>query len=106
EKPLSSAVFAEVAPAAVLDAGALAPASGLFSLLRNALDRLPAGEILDLRSTVPHLPADLASWCRLYGYELRTTLDAGDHVRYLIAKGRGAAHWPAPDWGLRLPLRA
>ena len=34
------------------------------------------------------------------------TLDAGDHVRYLIAKGQGAAHWPAPDWGLRLRLRA
>jgi TusA-related sulfurtransferase len=106
EKPLSSAVFAEVAPAAVLDAGALEPASGLFSFLRNALDRLPPGETLDLRSTAPHLPADLTSWCRLHGHELRTTLDAGNHTRYLIAKGPGAARWPAPDWGLRLPLRA
>src|SRR5581483_9792104 len=88
ERPPVSAVFAEINPSAVLEAGGLDAASGLLVLLRAALARLDSEQVLDLRSSAFGVADDIQSWCRLNECHLVACLDSGSEQRFLIAKGR------------------
>jgi TusA-related sulfurtransferase len=74
-------------------------------LVRNAMARVDAGDVVEVRSPSDDLRDDLASWCRLNGCELLADLDAGPGRVYLLRKGQGAAAWEHPDWDVRIPRR-
>lgn len=93
-----------ITPATVVHGGNL-DVGGVLMAVRNAINRLQAGEVLELVSTGAGLRDDLTAWCRLTQNEMLAELDGGSRTRYLIRKGAGAARWDQPDWGIRLPLR-
>lgn len=94
-----------VAPAAVVEAADLHAGEGLLLRVRNALTRLGEGQVVEIRAAGGEVREDLAAWCRITQNELVDTVDAGDHTRFFVRKGPGAARWERPDWGVRLPLR-
>lgn len=93
-----------VTPDNHLDLGDLPSGSNLFILLKNALDRLQQGQILEVQSSSPHIKGDLQSWCRLHQHTFMMAMDAGDHYRYLIRKDRSTTS-DQPDWGQKISLR-
>ncbi len=97
--------YSSRAPDAVLDGGRLAAGSGLLLLLRNAMDRLRPGQLLELRSVEPSAQEDIEAWCRLSLHRLVANIGTNGQHRCLIEKGQGAAQRPQPDWGVRLPFR-
>ena len=70
------------APDAVVDGGELDCGSGLLLILRNALEPLPRGGVLELKSREISVKEDLPAWCRMTGH----TLLAHDHPRYWIQR--------------------
>src|SRR5690349_18762773 len=94
-----------VTPVATIDGGDLDVSAPLLLNLRATLATLAPGDVVELRSRNRAIAEDLAAWCRLNGNELHAALDGGDHVRFFIAKGRTAASWGTPDWGVRLHQR-
>lgn len=95
----------DLSPARVLDGRGVPAGDGLLLLVRNALDSLAAGQILEVQGTETSLGEDLAAWCRITANELLVALAVGDHTKYLVRKGAGATRWDRPDWGVRLPRR-
>ena len=93
-----------VTPSATVEAGDL-DAGSVLLLVRNAVARLQAGEVLEVRATDDGVGQEVAAWCRLNRCELVTGLDTGVENAYLVRKGEGAARWDTPDWGMRLPVR-
>jgi TusA-related sulfurtransferase len=94
-----------VTPAEIVDGGDLDAGNGLLLLLRNVVNRIEAGQVLELRSRIPKARGDIADWCRLNQVELIDVVDGGDSTVYLLRKGDRAARWDNPDWGTRLPAR-
>ncbi len=87
-----------------LDLGDWSAGADLFLLLKNALQRMEQGQLLEVLSTNTHIKDDLQSWCRLNRHAFLMALDAGDHYRYLIRNNPIKA-LEQPDWGIKLPLR-
>src|SRR5437763_1303304 len=58
------------APDATFDAGGLDCGKGLLLLIRQHLDPLDRGQILEVLSTEPSVEEDLPGWCRLTGNAL------------------------------------
>ncbi|MBM4119024.1 osmotically inducible protein OsmC [bacterium] len=86
-------------PAAVFDGGDLDCGSGLVLLIREHMQTVAAGEILEMRSREPTVGDDLPPWCRMVGHEYLGRLD-GDgpgSARYFIRRGAAA---PAEDAAL------
>lgn len=94
-----------ITPVEAVDGGGLDAGSGLLLLLRNAVNRLKAGEVLEVRSRVAAVRDDLADWCRLNQVELIAIIDGGTDTVYFLRKSGRAARWEQPDWGARLPAR-
>jgi uncharacterized OsmC-like protein/TusA-related sulfurtransferase len=85
-------------PDAVCDGGDLDCGSGLLLIIRNAMQPLPAGGVLELRSREVSVKEDLPAWCRLVGHTLLATAPAeGRLIRYFIQK-------KGPDEGLHADL--
>jgi len=60
-------------------------------MIRDAMSRVPAGGVLELRSREPTVRDDLPPWCRMVGHELLGELaGAGDGARYFVRRGEGA----------------
>jgi len=95
-----------VTPAGVVDAGTLHAASGLLTLVRNAMDRLADGQVLEVRAADSSVSEDLRAWCRLTGNLLDAELDAGLSTRFLLRKAGRASKAQSPDWGMQLPRQA
>ncbi|MGH2720395.1 MAG: DUF455 domain-containing protein [Actinomycetota bacterium] len=93
-----------VTPSATIEAGDL-DAGSVLLLVRNAVARLQAGEVLEVRASGEGVGQEVAAWAKLNRCELVTGLDAGVENAYLVRKGEGAARWDVPDWGMRLPVR-
>ncbi len=75
----------EIAVSAVCDGGDQGCGGGL--LLLQAMKRLEAGAVLEVRSTDPGVREDLPAWCRMTGNTLRQVLpDACGH-QFLLEKG-------------------
>ena len=75
---------------AVVDGGDLDCGSGLLLILRNAIEPLPLGALLELASRETSVKEDLPAWCRMVGHELIAMRPgAGRETRYFLRKGGG-----------------
>ncbi len=61
--------------------------NGLLLLIRKSIDPLPAGGILEVRSTESSVEEDLPAWCRMTGNEFISFTREGPERSYLISKG-------------------
>jgi uncharacterized OsmC-like protein/TusA-related sulfurtransferase len=72
---------------AVCEGGDLDCGSGLLLIIRNSMEPLPAGGVLELRSREISVKEDLPAWCRLVGHTLLAVEPADEKVlRYFIRK--------------------
>lgn len=84
--------LAALTPDQVLDGGALDCGSGLVLLIRDRMQAVPVGGLLELRSVEPTVRDDLPAWCRMVGHEyLGVLTDANTANRYFVRRGGGAA---------------
>jgi 5-methyltetrahydropteroyltriglutamate--homocysteine methyltransferase len=74
-------------PDVSFDGGDLDCGSGLLLLIRRHMDRLPAGGLLEIRSTESSVEEDLPAWCRMTKNELVSCVRSGSERRFLICKG-------------------
>lgn len=78
-------------PKASFDGGDLDCGNGLLLLIRQNIDPLETGELLEIVSWEPTVEVDLPSWCRLTGNELvnwySTDSDKGKKWSFLVSKG-------------------
>ncbi len=72
---------------AICEGGDLDCGSGLLLIIRNAMEPLPAGGVLELRSRESSVREDLPAWCRLVGHTLLAVARADEKaLRYFIRK--------------------
>lgn len=81
-------------PDAAFDGGALDCGGGLLLLIRQHIDPLAEGQLLEIRSAEPSVREDLPAWCRMTGNELVSVAAAPGGASFLVAKG--AFRRPAP----------
>ena len=67
--------------------------SGLLLLIRQHIDPLAPGELLEIRSREISVDEELPAWCRMTGNELVSRLREGNERSFLISKG--PFHGPA-----------
>ena len=72
---------------AAVDGGDLDCGGGLLLLIRRAIDPLPRGGLLEVRSTETSVDADLPAWCRMTGNELVSWTKQGAARSFLVCKG-------------------
>jgi TusA-related sulfurtransferase len=94
-----------ITPESTLDLRGHATGQASLLLLRNALDRLLVGQVLELRLSQDGTLDDVKAWLRLAGHEVIADLDASDHTRLLVRR-QSTTREKAADWGARAPLRA
>lgn len=74
-------------PDAVCDGGDLDCGSGLLLIIREAMQPLPPGGVLEVRSREISVKEDLPAWCRLVGHSLVTVRPGeGAYTHYFIRK--------------------
>jgi TusA-related sulfurtransferase/uncharacterized OsmC-like protein len=73
---------------AVCDGGDLDCGSGLLLIIRNAMQPLLAGRVLEVRSRETSVKEDLPAWCRLVGHTLLAIepSDGGVHCYFIRKK--------------------
>jgi 5-methyltetrahydropteroyltriglutamate--homocysteine methyltransferase len=81
---------------ASFDGGDLDCGNGLLLLIRQHLDPLAPGQLLEFRSTEISVEEDFPAWCRLTGNELISFTRAGKARSFLVSKGSRAARAPTP----------
>ncbi len=75
---------------AICEGGDLDCGSGLLLIIRNAMEPLPAGGVLELRSRESSVKEDLPAWCRLVGHTLVAVAPVDERsLRYFIRKKEG-----------------
>ncbi len=73
---------------AVCDGGDLDCGSGLLLIIRRAMDPLPGGGLLEVRSRERSVAEDLPAWCRMVGHGMEGTAPGeGGSVSYFVRKG-------------------
>jgi 5-methyltetrahydropteroyltriglutamate--homocysteine methyltransferase len=75
-------------PDASFDGGDLDCGNGLLLLIRQHLDRLEPGRLLEFRSTEISVEEDFPAWCRLTGNQLVSLVRSGRQRSFLVCKGR------------------
>jgi uncharacterized OsmC-like protein/TusA-related sulfurtransferase len=79
-------------PDATCDGGDLDCGSGLLLIIRNAMQPLPPGGLLEVRSREISVKEDLPAWCRLVGHTLIAVQPgAGTYTHYYVRKQQGDA---------------
>ena len=86
------------------DGGDLDCGNGLLLLIRQHMDPLERGQLLEFRSTELSVDEDFPAWCRLTGNELVSRVRKGKERSFLVCKGtlaeraarRPAARAPTP----------
>jgi 5-methyltetrahydropteroyltriglutamate--homocysteine methyltransferase len=86
-------------PDVSFDGGDLDCGSGLLLLIRQHLDPLEPGQLLEFRSTEISVDEDFPAWCRLTGNELVSLVRHGRQRSFLVSKG------PLPASGRRSAAR-
>ncbi|WP_248357495.1 hypothetical protein [Anaeromyxobacter oryzae] len=81
-------------PQASFDGGSLDCGSGLLLLIRQHIDPLADGALLEIRSSESSVRVDLPAWCRMTGNELVSQQDGAGGSSFLVAKGKFVP--PAP----------
>ena len=71
----------------VFDGGNLDCGSGLALLIRQHMSDVPAGGVLEMRSSEPSVEIDLPPWCRLVGHDLLGIRRFDNATTYFIRKG-------------------
>src|SRR5213593_3080923 len=74
-------------PDASFDGGDLDCGNGLLLLIRQHMDPLERGGLLEFRSTEISVEADFPAWCRLTGNELVSWTKHGKVRSFLVCKG-------------------
>jgi len=67
-------------PDAVCDGGDLDCGSGLLLIIRGALQPLPPGSVLEVRSRETSVKEDLPAWCRMVGHSLLEVAEGSDRT--------------------------
>lgn len=75
-------------PDVSFDGGDLDCGNGLLLLIRQHIDPMDRGGLLEIRSTEISVDEDLPSWCRMTGNELVSFTKAGRQRSFLVAKGQ------------------
>ncbi|HXJ79226.1 MAG TPA: 5-methyltetrahydropteroyltriglutamate--homocysteine methyltransferase [Candidatus Methylomirabilis sp.] len=86
------------------DGGDLDCGNGLLLLIRQHIDPLERGQLLEFRSTESSVEEDFPAWCRLTGNELVSLVRRGKERSFLVCKGtlgerrasRPRVTWSAP----------
>ncbi len=74
-------------PDASFDGGDLDCGNGLLLLIRQHMDPLERGGLLEFRSTEISVEADFPAWCRMTGNELVSWTKHGKERSFLVCKG-------------------
>ncbi|MCS6862876.1 MAG: OsmC family protein [Abditibacteriales bacterium] len=85
EEPLR--VSEDIQPSAVCEGGNLDCGSGLLLLIRKAMNQVPVGGVLEIRSTEISVKEDLPAWCRMTQNPYLGWQPAPDHHKYFVRKG-------------------
>src|SRR5262249_45887015 len=72
---------------ASFDGGDLDRGNGLLLLIRQHIDPLEPGQLLEFRSTEVSVEEDFPAWCRMTGNELVSTVRRGRQRSFLVCKG-------------------
>jgi len=83
------------APDVSFDGGDLDCGNGLLLLIRQHIDPMGRGQLLEVRSTDGSVEQDLPAWCRLTGNELVSWTRQGAQRSYLVCRGALAERGPA-----------
>jgi 5-methyltetrahydropteroyltriglutamate--homocysteine methyltransferase len=75
-------------PDVSFDGGELDCGNGLLLLIRQHIDPMDRGGLLEIRSTEISVDEDLPSWCRMTGNELVSFTKVGRQRSFLVAKGQ------------------
>lgn len=75
-------------PKVRFDGGDLDCGSGLLLLIRQHIDPLDPGELLEILSTEVSVVEDLPAWCRMTGNDLVSQWSEGRQRSFLVSKGR------------------
>ncbi len=70
------------------DGGDLDCGNGLLLLIRQHLDPLERGGLLEIRSTEISVDEDLPAWCRMTSNELVSWTKEGKQRSFLVCKGK------------------
>jgi 5-methyltetrahydropteroyltriglutamate--homocysteine methyltransferase len=94
------------------DGGDLDCGNGLLLLIRQHIDPLEPGRLLEFRSTEISVEEDFPAWCRMTGNELVSLVRRGRERSFLVCKGplaarraQPAAHLIAPSARAVVPVR-
>src|SRR5262249_6272545 len=74
-------------PDTSFDGGDLDCGNGLLLLIRQHIDPLGRGGLLEIRSTEISVDEDLPAWCRMTGNELVSWTKEGKQRSFLVCKG-------------------
>ncbi len=88
---------------ASFDGGDLDCGNGLLLLIRQHIDPLEPGQLLEFRSTEISVEEDFPAWCRMTGNELVSLTRDGRQRSFLVCKGQLSARRP-PRSSARAPL--
>lgn len=80
----------DLAPDEVCDGGNLDCGSGLLLIIRKAMNTVPAGGVLEIRSTEISVREDLPAWCRMTKNPYLGWRPDPTHNKYFVRRG-GAA---------------
>jgi 5-methyltetrahydropteroyltriglutamate--homocysteine methyltransferase len=78
------------------DGGDLDCGNGLLLLIRQHMDPLARGQLLEFRSTEISVDEDFPAWCRMTGNELVSIVRRGRERSFLVCKGRLAERTSPP----------
>ncbi len=88
------------------DGGDLDCGNGLLLLMRQHMDPLERGQLLEFRSTEISVEEDFPAWCRLTGNELVSFVKRGKVRSFLVCKGMLAERVAGPAPVARAPALA
>jgi len=85
----------QLEPDRSFDGGDLDCGNGLLLLIRQHLDPMERGQLLEFRSTEISVEEDFPAWCRMTGNELVSFVRRGKERSFLVCKGPLADRKPA-----------
>lgn len=84
---MSEAIAHPYPPAVSFDGGDLDCGNGLLLLIRQHIDPLEPGQLLEILSIESSVEEDLPSWCRLTGNDLVNVTRRGPQRSFLVSRG-------------------
>jgi uncharacterized OsmC-like protein/TusA-related sulfurtransferase len=89
--PIPPAGGGEITTEYICEGGNLDCGSGLLLIIRKAMDQVPTGEILEIRSTEISVREDLPAWCRMTDNPFLGWKQAEDHNKFFVRRGNSAS---------------